>query len=549
MGKDPLLSPRGRREQENYGMKKNLVLSFSILCTLSLVACPSDLTDPSGLNADFTAAPKSGSVPLEVQFSDLSVTTADTIELWLWDFGDGDSSTQQHPTHTYTDAGSYDVSLTVSTLSGNDLEIKSAFISAVMLPTAAFSADPTSGSIPLDVDFTDVSSDGSAPITEWNWDFGDGTSSSERNPTHRYVSGGSFTVSLQVSSADGSDVTTRDDLIDVNTTILFGEDFRASPTDVLVANTDSIVLGGGSSFGPFVSLFDESGEQLWERFVPEAAAGGADLEFATNGDILLAAGGFLVQYDLEGMRVWGTAVPGREGVESSITTSEDGTIYLVNGVLDRFNVLLSTFDSSGNLLESREVPDVFVSGGFQALTQAGNGDFVIAGSSADLDSVLVRMSPQGETLWISTPHDFSAKALVGNGRDSFYLVGTGQSFRAMSAARFDADGNQVWRRVISQGESALGATMTADGQLVMVGNNQRDDLNDEVIVVKIDSDGSEVWSRVLENTTSAESAVGRAVAELSNGDLVVAASHTVNGRDRSGYLIRLSSDGDIVWSK
>lgn len=60
--------------------------------------------------AAFTASPTIGSAALAVQFTDLS---EGNVSDWLWDFGDGGTSTEQNPTHTYTDAGFYDVSLTV----------------------------------------------------------------------------------------------------------------------------------------------------------------------------------------------------------------------------------------------------------------------------------------------------------------------------------------------------------------------------------------------------------------------------------------------------
>ncbi|MFC1976188.1 PKD domain-containing protein [Chloroflexota bacterium] len=69
------------------------------------------------LDALFTATPVTGTVPLTVTFTDLSVGSP--IISWAWDFGDGDTSTAQHPSHTYVAAGSYTVSLTVS----NDLNI------------------------------------------------------------------------------------------------------------------------------------------------------------------------------------------------------------------------------------------------------------------------------------------------------------------------------------------------------------------------------------------------------------------------------------------
>jgi PKD repeat protein len=85
-------------------------------------------TDPSikPLVADFTANPTSGKPPLDVQFTD---TSKGDITSWLWDFGDGASSTLQDPVHTYSNAGKYTVSLTVTGPKGSETETKNDYIS------------------------------------------------------------------------------------------------------------------------------------------------------------------------------------------------------------------------------------------------------------------------------------------------------------------------------------------------------------------------------------------------------------------------------------
>ena len=82
-------------------------------------------------------------------------------------------------------------------------------------PVAAFSATPTSGNAPLQVTFTDHSTAGSASITVWAWDFGDGYTGSAHNPVHTYATPGTYAVSLTVTSAHGSDKETKNNLIHV----------------------------------------------------------------------------------------------------------------------------------------------------------------------------------------------------------------------------------------------------------------------------------------------------------------------------------------------
>ena len=72
-------------------------------------------TQGSGIFASFDAANTSGNAPLTVNFTDTSFSSAaGGVATWAWDFGDGNSSSAQNPSHTYTVAGTYDVSLTVT---------------------------------------------------------------------------------------------------------------------------------------------------------------------------------------------------------------------------------------------------------------------------------------------------------------------------------------------------------------------------------------------------------------------------------------------------
>jgi PKD repeat protein len=148
-------------------------------------------------HADFTATPTTGAPPLTVQFTDTS-TNAPTI--WAWSFGDGSYSHEQHPQHTYTAAGSYTVTLTSWGDGEPQTETKPGFITVAMPVAANFSADPLRGPAPLLVRFTDLSTNGPA---SWEWDFGDGATSGERNPEHEFTAPGQYNVKLTVTNAAG----------------------------------------------------------------------------------------------------------------------------------------------------------------------------------------------------------------------------------------------------------------------------------------------------------------------------------------------------------
>jgi PKD repeat protein len=172
------------------------------------------VTTPPAPEADFSAAPRSGEVPLAVQFTDESIGS---ITSWDWDFGDGSTNTSKNPSHTYQAAGIYTVSLEVTGPAGSDTEIKTGYVivGEPEVITAEFSATPTSGNGPLEVQFTDQST---GENTSWDWDFGDGATSNEQNPSHAYVAAGTYTVSLEVTGSSGSDTVFKTAYITVTAT-------------------------------------------------------------------------------------------------------------------------------------------------------------------------------------------------------------------------------------------------------------------------------------------------------------------------------------------
>jgi PKD repeat protein/subtilisin family serine protease len=127
-------------------------------------------------------------------------------------------------------------------------------------PTADFSGSPTSGCVPLTVNFTDLSS---GDITDWSWDFGDGGNSVLQNPSYIYQNPGTFTVSLTVTGPSGSDTETKTDYITVND--VPAADFSGSPTSgcaPLTVSFSDLSSGGPTSwswdFGDGGSSLDQN---------------------------------------------------------------------------------------------------------------------------------------------------------------------------------------------------------------------------------------------------------------------------------------------------
>ena len=162
--------------------------------------------------AAFSGTPTSGNEDLFVAFTDASTGTG--LHTWAWDFGDGATSSVPSPSHTYVDPGTYTVSLTVTGTLGSDSEVKASYIVVNQDPVAAFTATPTSGDEDLFVAFNNQST-GTA-LTNYDWTFGDGGTSTLFNPSHVYVDPGTYTVSLTVTGSAGTDTETKVNYIVVN---------------------------------------------------------------------------------------------------------------------------------------------------------------------------------------------------------------------------------------------------------------------------------------------------------------------------------------------
>jgi PGF-pre-PGF domain-containing protein len=163
-----------------------------VLCAVGLIGVGTAPASGVNLSVDFNSNVTSGPAPLIVEFTGIS----DNATKWEWDLGDGNVSDVKDPSHTYFAPGVYNVTPTVSGMNETVTESKENYILVYqpVMPEADFSAAPSSGYAPLNVAFTDLSSNASS----WDWDFGDGNTSTEQHPVHTYNSAGTYTVTLTV---------------------------------------------------------------------------------------------------------------------------------------------------------------------------------------------------------------------------------------------------------------------------------------------------------------------------------------------------------------
>jgi len=176
--------------------------SFSIVLILNQNGCVDSIVAPNKIIiqkivASYSATPTTICTGETVAFTNTSIPTPASVS---WNFGDGGVSSVISPTHTYTTAGTYTVSLIATDASGCKDTISNN-ITVNQTPKANFIADTTIAcSVPFTVNFTNTSIGG----TNYTWNFGDGSpTSSLLSPAHTYTAFGTYSVSLIAINSSG----------------------------------------------------------------------------------------------------------------------------------------------------------------------------------------------------------------------------------------------------------------------------------------------------------------------------------------------------------
>jgi len=205
----------------------------------------------------FTSNINDGCEPVNVTFHDNS---SPAIQSWQWNFGDPSSgnntSTLQNPTHNFATPGSYNITLSVVTTNGcQGTYTLSNMVTVYPNPVASFTPLPLNSSTEYPITFTD----GSTNAVTWDWDFGDGSTSTEQSPSHAYSQIGYHTVWLVVESNKGCiDSTSKEVLI-----------FNIKIPNVFTPNNDGIndyFVVEGIEFVPDCQLliFNRWGKKIYE---------------------------------------------------------------------------------------------------------------------------------------------------------------------------------------------------------------------------------------------------------------------------------------------
>ncbi len=181
-----------------------------ITLTVTDYGCTASFTDTVGVTPDpvvnFSASPLSGCPVLNVDFTDLS--GYGNAATYSWDFGDGTTGSGQAPTHTYTDPGSYTVTLQVALSQAcKSALVQPQYITVYPVPVASFVLFPEV----LDQlnPFLNVTNTSPSAVS-WTYDFGDySTITGDPNPTHNYTDTGTYIVTQYITNEFGCEDSTQ----------------------------------------------------------------------------------------------------------------------------------------------------------------------------------------------------------------------------------------------------------------------------------------------------------------------------------------------------
>jgi PKD repeat protein len=183
---------------------------------------------------------------------------------WWWNFGDGSTSSLQNPSHTYANAGTYNVTLTVKDADGlTATSTTTATVNALSPPPVANAGPNKTANEGTAVTFAGSVTGGTTPLT-YQWTFGDGgTASGSLTPTHTYAEAGTYTATLTVTDAQGrtsqsSDTVTVTDVTPTanangaytgspGTAVAFSGSATDSPADTTAGFTWAWAFGDGST--------------------------------------------------------------------------------------------------------------------------------------------------------------------------------------------------------------------------------------------------------------------------------------------------------------
>lgn len=471
-------------------MSKTSAFTVILATTALLLGCPKATGPASAFSSDV----RFGQAPLTVHFTDQSDPNGSPITSWSWEFGDGATSTEQNPAHTYANKDTYTVALTVTNADGSDATLTSGYIIVGDMWAATF-----------------------------------GGAGQDEGLAVVYTKDKQFVIAGSAESGEKGDLDVLLVKVDANGKEEWSHTFGGDGDDVAEAMVetsegDLVIAGTTSSFGNggddvYLIRTNADGEEQWS----ETYGGGYDdwghaLQKTSDGGFIIAG-------------------------ETNSFGAEFGDAYLVKVKAD------------GALEWSKMIKGPGIDSA-HAVRQVSDG-YILAGDTTPLggasrEMYVVKTDAQGNTLWDLTYGDFGddrANAVVTTSDNGFLVLGAYDTTTLtgvdMVALKLDKDGNAAWSKKFggTRGEEGFAILALGNDDFLLAGTAASYGAGGyDVYLVKIDSQGDTYWTRTI---GGAEDDRAYAVASVpDDGGFVLAGMTESYGAGASDvYAIRCNADG------
>ncbi len=411
-------------------------------------------------------------------------------------------------------------------------------------PIANFSITNTGCLAPCQVIFTNNSSD----ATSFEWDFGDGTTSTDFSPSHTYELPGEYIVRLKAVNNDGEDVETKPIPIIFRT---FKQTFGGARTDrgfsVQQTQDDGYILLGLTG----------------SPTIPGNSGGSTGIDGGDSGiGTGIGTGMYLVKVDNSGILVWQRAFR-NEGITSSgasVQQTEDGGYILLGsaglGGIERGMYLIKT-DSGGNVVWEQTYNKQGGLDDGNSVQQTEDGGYILLGSTTDItqndrDVSLIKTDNLGNIVWQRTFGETASERgySIQQTQDGGYILVSDGVLGNIYAhlIKIDNAGNTVWKQIYDGINRSRDVQQTEDGGYILSGTSPCSDGGGGCLfLMKTDNRGDLLWKQTFGRMDYA--AFGSSVQQTKDGGFVLLGNLQGTGPDEGMYMLKTDSEGNLIWER
>jgi hypothetical protein len=334
-------------------------------------------------------------------------------------------------------------------------------------------------------------------------------------------------------------------------------------TLILFSLVGAVIVSGAFAQSPdtlWTHTYGGSGSEVAFALAPTPEGGYIMAGYTISADF------FVVKTDADGNMIWSATYGGDqyESAESIQPTSDGG--YVIVGNTNSFgaggyDIYLVKIDAQGDTLWTRTYGGNGSDGGYSMQQTTDNG-FIIAGCTSSFgaggdDFYLVKTDSQGDTLWTRTfggSSDEQARCVQQTTDGGFVVAGYTMSVDLWSVfvVKTDSQGDTLWTRYYEPPypqSDAMGAytiKQTSDMGYVIAGYALVPCMTSDLLVIRTDSMGDTLWLRIYPDDGDEE---GYDICETHDGDFDVTGSNSDLYQDDDVYLVKIDSQGNMVWSR